>query len=61
MIKFAVVPAQDTKIFSSQGWAIERTDPNGFRIVVSMPFQFKQEAENEAARLNREASRRFIG
>jgi hypothetical protein len=43
-----------------EGWAVQRSEPDGLKIIVTKIFDTQQEAANEAARLNREAARRVM-
>jgi hypothetical protein len=45
----------------SDGWAVQRTDPDGLQIVVTRLYETEQDAANEAARLTREAARGRMG
>ena len=42
------------------GWVVQRTDPDGFAIVVTRVFETEHDATSEASRLNLEASRRIM-
>jgi hypothetical protein len=54
---FDAVHVSISKDNRCEGWAVQRTEPDGLKIVVTKIFDGQQEAVNEAARLNRDASR----
>jgi hypothetical protein len=60
VISFEVVPIKNAKSQLFDGWAVQRTEADGFKIVVTKIFDNVQEAAKEAAALNREASRRSM-
>jgi len=60
MPTFDAVHVSISKDNRSAGWAVQRTEPDGWKIVVTRIFDNQQDAVNEAARLNREASRRVM-
>lgn len=60
MVTFRAVRIAPSRTSADDGWAVERTEPDGFRIVVTKLFDDAHEAEAEAARLNHEASLRSM-
>jgi hypothetical protein len=61
MLSFSVIFVQNSKEEGSQGWAVQRAEPDGSKMRVTKLFATEQEAINEAARLNRESARRHMG
>jgi hypothetical protein len=60
MITFRAVRQHESLVLTAQGWAVERTEPNGFSIVVSQLYATEYEAEVEAYRLSLESARRIM-
>ena len=60
MVTFRVMRIQNFKDKTAEGWAVQRSDPGGFKIVVTRLYDSEQDALNEAARLTREASRAIM-
>jgi hypothetical protein len=61
VITFEVVQGKNAKGHLVDGWAVRRTDADGFQIVVTRTFDNMQEAANEATRLNREVGPKLMG
>lgn len=57
MTIFRAMLIQNPRDRMDEGWAVQRADPNGLKVVVTRLFDTEQEAANEAARLTREAAR----
>lgn len=57
MVVFKAVRSRE---HNEDGWAVERNEPDGLRIVVTRIFPDEQAAILEAQRLNREAEKRSI-
>jgi hypothetical protein len=60
MTNFKAIHIQHSQTGKDEGWAVQRSDSDGLKIVVTRFYDTEQEALDEAARLTREASRWFM-
>jgi hypothetical protein len=60
MIVFRVVHVHQSREAREEGWAVERSEPDGLKIMVTRLYPIQAEAEREAKRLNDEAAKRTM-
>lgn len=61
MESYRVVQVRESNAMAASGWAIERTDESGLRLIVSPFYRVRSEAEAEADILANAAKRRRMG
>jgi hypothetical protein len=60
MVTFRAVHISRARDNRIEGWAVQRSEPGGFLVVVSRIYDIERDAESEAVRLNEEAARRTM-